>query len=206
MNNPQNEIKLLNEDYENIWLRIKERIWKLVFTIVISIITVASTAVGIAVYQYSSHVVKSKVIEYVESKEFQEKIDLSIQPAIQNSIEKLNESTNQIIAMQKIAKGLQTTINGNTIILNNSQGAISQIEYGVSQTNRVEFKFPFQTPPVVIITAATCDEIMQKHQNCQMTIKSTDNLGFSINYTREPFPVTYNWIAIKNRMENNNLK
>jgi len=192
-------MKLDSEDYENIYLRIREKLW-LFWASLIALFS----GVGLVVLYFSLSAATEKAVnKYIQTETFQKNV---IQATAAKATE-LKQRTDAIEASlntsekraASLAK-LPISIGENGIALVDQSGKKFFIESGtVKDGESVKFQNAFTLPPTVILNTtgdmlgSYADRITAGRVPSAYAPKVT-NQGFSLRYTTSA--KTYSWVAL----------
>lgn len=159
--------QLTSEDYENIWLRIKDKYMRWVFTVV-SIVAVLSGFTG---YKIAQATIDNRVAKYLLSDTFKSQVISEVRGNLARLLDDNRLSRSRIDALHDDAKSIENKIeaykqfplkvtdHGFSVI--GSQGKKIIVEYGrvkgirgvMSETPvTISFKSHFSRPPVLLFS------------------------------------------------------
>lgn len=194
-------IKLDSEDYENIYLRVRE---KLIFFFLGIFGALGGTGLLVA-YLSISGATEKAVQKYVQTPEFKTSV-LGLANARMESLEKrassvvqsISEAEKRVVALTDAP--ISVTASGFSLL--SKEGARFGMEVGEVQSGGVvEFKTPFSMPPLVLLTPTTnqfghsvLEMRLQKNTPVEAATLVTTN-GFTVtNYTGSLRK--YSWVAV----------
>jgi hypothetical protein len=201
--------QLNGEDYENIWLRIKDRYWKRIF----ASLALSATLGGLGGYavaeRFMDRAVKDAVKEYAQTEEFKTKIAQATReqvPSLQSAMIALEQRETQLgqnlAARQQTIAAMESglvKITEHSIVLTTTDGQKLHIEYGRTAANQmsdvpVKFEAPFTRPPAVFLTLIDGEPT---RSSLPLSATKISLEGFSVaTYTGGFLPAKMDWIAI----------
>lgn len=147
---PDTVHKLDSEDYENIYLRLQQRIWR----VVLGMFGATSIIAFITFFSVIDSNAEKQIKKTVESKDFQ-------QILISTSMSRLTELEERLArteaalkqATQQAAKlaELPISIDRNSITFTDNTGEAIQIVFGFTRIGKTTFQNSFQSPPSIIL-------------------------------------------------------
>lgn len=198
-------MSLSEEEYKNIWLRVKENLedWinkRLVFWFsVLSI--VASFGIHIYIGSYLDKALEEKVNKMLDSKDFSEKLISSTLDKLEDvknqekSLNlKFNILENKIEEFNNIASNFPFIINKDRITFISKNNILFNLEKGdCTNLSKITFSQKFSTSPTVIVS--NCTNLISK-KTINLQVIDVTNRGFSVQ-SNYPF-ASYSWIAVGN--------
>ncbi len=214
---------LVNEDYDNIWLRVKDKGIRWVLTWVTFIVTLITVIIATITFLGFNNYVQEKALNltriYVSSPEFKKEASDSLSSFLivnkdkikdlQAQLKQLRDSV-RLVSNIKVAPYEISPFGASFV---DSVGTQFQIEYGVSSTDKaINFHHDFLDAPLVYITATT--QLVQpkskdvEHQSGKTTtmyplvLDSVSRIGFMVKIDPKYAPwgfsgsQNFNWIAI----------
>lgn len=192
-------MKLDSEDYENIYLRVREKLW----LFWASLIALFGGAGLVVLYFSMSAATEKAVNKYIQTEKFQTNV---VQATAAKATElkqrtdaieaSLNTSERRVASLAK----LPISIGENGITLMDQSGKKFFIESGtVKDGESIKFQSAFTTPPTVILNVTgdnfglLSDRITTRRITSAYAPKVTDQ-GFSLRHATGA--KTYNWVAI----------
>ncbi len=196
----QSSYTLTTEDYENIWLRIKDKLGKWIFSWLVLISAIVTLMVGsglYGLYGHSKKIIERETDHYIQSPEFKKEVNLFFQKQfdlINNKIILIDEG----LAKLAIYGAAPYKITDNGFILVDSKGNYTIVEYGGGVTNnQIKFKSQFKRLPRVVITQLTYDPIIDRRVTPLIIAQITpSHFTAKLAHTTSNFEVSFNWIAI----------
>lgn len=214
---------LATEDYDNIWLRIKEKGIRWVLTWVTFIVTLITVIIATITFLGFNNYVQEKALSltrvYVSSPEFKKEasdslssfliLNREIIADLQAKLRMLKDSVRLVSNLRVAPYGFT----GNSASFVDSLGTQFRIEYGNASTDDpVEFRQEFLDPPLVYMTATTQltqivgrqteKQIAKTSNHYPLVLDSVSRSGFVVKmdprYTPWGFSGSqnFNWIAI----------
>lgn len=191
-------MKLDSEDYENIYLRIREKLW--LFWAYLFLVLGGGALV--VLYFSISAATEKAVNNYIQTETFQKDVIQTIEAKASelkqrtDAIEaSLNTSEKRVASLAK----LPIDIGENGIALMDQSGKKFFVESGVVKDGEsVKFQNAFTVPPTVILSTtgdmfgSYADRISAKR--VASAAPNVTNQGFSLRYASSP--QTYSWVAL----------
>jgi hypothetical protein len=189
--------QLTSEDYENIWLRMKERFWKHM----LAAVTVAIALGGVGGFELA----KIRLTEAVSSFTRTDDFIKNLRPLVVEHLPELDKHIGELEQREKTLSDALTqrreelvrlsnsglTIGPRQLALTSNDGRIFRIEAGVLQQSfngDVKFGIPFSSKPLVFLTpTGTLSRLAP-------TIEQADERGFSVSGPEHYS--TVQWVAI----------
>jgi putative Ca2+/H+ antiporter (TMEM165/GDT1 family) len=199
-------MNLTEEEYKNIWLRVKENLenWinkRLIFWFgVLSILT--SFGIHIYIGSYLDKALDEKVIKILNSKDFSEKLISSTLDKLENvknqekSLNtKFNLLENKIEEFNNIASNFPFIINKDRITFISKNNILFTLEKGdCTNLSKITFSQKFSSTPTVIIS--NCTNLISTKKTINLQAVDITNKGFTV-YSSYPL-ARYSWIAVGN--------
>ena len=155
----ENNLSLSTEEYENIWLRIKDKISKLFagYVLVCTSLIMVMGVFGLNVYVGNK--IEEEVEKMVSSETLSQQITKSISEQIESIDSQLNstkieieELENSARKLSEFSKGFPFEVKGNRLTITTSVGNIFVVEKGhCVSVGKVIFSDSFNEPPSVFI-------------------------------------------------------
>ncbi len=200
--------QLSREDYENIWLRIKDRYWLRILG-TMSLFATLGAAGG---YGAARHLLDEAVVNYAKTDEFKTRIAEYTQenmPALKEEVAALEERERVLdhgitARQQQLAtmESLPVKITRNSLIWITAKGDSFHMEHGHASVTGIRFgeravvKFDvsFTSPPVVVLTPvdAQASRSSQPYSPTSVTNEAFAILGGGTALT----PESVDWIAV----------
>lgn len=196
------DYQLTGEDYENIWLRLRNRFWLWV----LGWFAVIATLGGYTAFQLAKRQLDEAVAAYVKSDEFRARLPQLVAerlPHIDAQLQQLEtrqqqltreiaSKQQQLVAMQKFPLELTPVSVRWTVPDGRSfQLQTGRIAVGGFRNARVQFTESFKTEPFVLISPA---QVALGRLSRQMFPHSITSEGFAIQHEGEA--ATVHWIAL----------
>jgi hypothetical protein len=201
MCSPQNpdpvSYKLTSEDYENIWLRIKDKNRTQIFmtyTVAAAVVTIIAFLFISNLYTYTKELVSHSIGEYIKSDNFKQQINATFQDQFKIVDKKLKIIDDGLEKLE-IYKSAPINVYEHGFTLVDHEGHYVIVEYGSgSSYGKNKFKSKFKQPPIVTATAgAQRYNIGQKRQE-PISVYVTED-GFTVRELPH-MPYDIKWIAI----------
>lgn len=150
--------QLTTEDYESIWLRVKEKGKYWVIGWVSFIVAVISALSAVGVSNYISNSIDTNVQKYIASREFKTEADSVFQIRYFQLSEKFNTLLRKTDSLENsikektiLLKSFPYKVNETGFSFVDSTGKKITVEYGIGRTNRkVFFKGNYLSNPIVV--------------------------------------------------------
>ena len=188
--------KLTTEDYENIWLRIKDKTNKRVlhvYGVVASLFTILTFVFGSGLYFYGQKIIDSAVTSYIKSQKFEHQAQETFKAQF-NLVDKKLRLIDKGLDKLAIYKSAPYSISDHGFTLVDSSGNYVIVEHGSgSSSDRIEFKSKFSKPPTVVALAVSDSFPPQRER--PLAVMSITNEGFSTGKLPH-LPMGIKWIAI----------
>lgn len=197
---PSSYYQLSTEDYENIWLRIKDRSSKWFWSWVVIFFTVFSGMFGIGIfklYNYGKKSMNEQIVSYVNTPEFKKEVKITFQNQFAMMQDKLKLIDDGLLKLA-IYEAAPYKITDSGFILVDSKGTYVIVEYGTGSTlQNIIFKSHFRETPQVIAVFSGVD-VLQNNTNRDrpLHIASITTTGFVAMHGNGILPAGINWIAI----------
>lgn len=199
-------MKLDESDYENIYLRVRERLWRQIFAAMAIVVAILGiTSYGVFVNKIEK-ITEAAIKQHVESKEFQAAVVESTQSLLRELDKKASE-INSKLQLQEIRAaqlaGVPLVVEDNGLFITSISGDTFFIQTGhVLPGEQIAFRRPFKETPAVLLTLDmdSPDEVTRR-----IAIKTGDinpipiatPEGFEIQRGKAPIqPLKFRWIAI----------
>ena len=188
--------QLTTEDYENIWLRIKDRAGKWFWRWTIIGLTVFSAIFGFGLYKlysYGKQTMDEKISAYIKTPEFKNEVKMTFQNQFSIMTDKL-KLIDEGLAKLAIYEAAPYKVTDYGFMLVDSKGTYVTVEYGSGKTSQtIKFRSHFNKPPKVIATLIG-DLVFNKKYT--MSIIKITSSAFVAAQTDEVVPADINWVAI----------
>ena len=201
--------QLRSEDFEHIWLRTKDRYWRLVFAGFGVTVTLGASAGYVIATQLMDRYAERAVKDYAQTEAFKNKIAQVTRdevPALSAAMLALEQRETQlgknIKERQEIVASMEADllkIKDNSVVLTTSDGQRLHLEYGQSSANQltdvpIKFKISFARPPTVLLTAI---DGQPSRSPLPLTATHVSLQGFSLSsYGTGGIPSRVDWMAI----------
>ena len=196
-------MKLDQADYENIFLRVRERLLVQLIAIFSILFAIIGVSTWLSARAKIDEITEAAVNKYVQSDEFRKNIVM----AYQEKLARLESQTTEIAKLiseqqQKAAQlpELPVVIDSSGLTLVNKHGHQFRIGMGTARSGaKILFKIPYMSEPTVLLTidSAALDGItlhrMQAKGAGVLAVSSTSH-GFEI--PASVYPVCYRWVAL----------
>lgn len=198
MNRTVVTMKLDSEDYENIYLRVREKLWQFWA----SLLGVLGFAGLVVAYVSISAATEKAVNRYIQTDAFKQNVVQSATAKLTDLKQRTDAIESSLNTSEKRIAGLAKlpiAIGENGIALMDQTGKKFFIESGtVKDGESVKFQNPFSSPPIIILSA-TGD--MFGSYSARITAPplrnantpNVKNEGFSLRYSNSHR--TYSWVA-----------
>ncbi len=214
---------LTTEDYDNIWLRVKDKGIRWVLTWVTFIVSLITILIATVTFLAFNNYVQEKALNltriYVSSPEFKKEASDSLSSFLIVNKDKINDLKLQLKLIKdsiRLVSGITTApyeVHTDGVSFVDSTGAQFRIEYGSSETDKqILFKHNFVETPLVYFTATTQFTQTMHDPSVKQTTK-TSNIypivldsasrgGFMVKLDTRYAPwgfsgsQKFNWIAI----------
>ncbi|MFM2132934.1 MAG: hypothetical protein RL156_215 [Bacteroidota bacterium] len=214
---------LATEDYDNIWLRIKDKGIRWVLTWVTFIVTLITIIIATITFLGFNNYVQEKALSltrtYVSSTEFKKEASDSLSSFLLLNRELISDLQAKLRMLKdsvRLVSNLRNapySFGSNSASFVDSLGTQFRIEYGNASTDDpVEFRESFLDPPLVYMTATTQltqlvgqrteKQIAKTSNHYPLVLDSVSRTGFVVKmdprYTPWGFSGSqnFNWIAI----------
>lgn len=195
-------MKLDGEDYENIYLRVRGKMWKQVAA------AIAFVGLGVAGagWAYMSKLTEKAIAEYVQSDAFKNGVRADALSRV-NDLEKRSQSLTDLIEKQQRAIGglaqLPLSVTENGLVLVDPKGKQFSIEMGeVVEGEEVKFTSSYKNPPMVLVTSIGERQVIRtplsRDRGSMVSISRVTLDGFKmpVGNRVHAFKPRYRWIAI----------
>ncbi len=190
--------QLTTEDYENIWLRIKDRGSKWFWGWIIIGMSIFSGLFGFGIYKLYSYGKKSmddKIAAYVQTPEFKNEVKVTFESQFTTMTEKL-KLIDEGLAKLAIYQAAPYKVTDYGFILVDSKGTYIIVEFGNGKTHQpIQFKSHFSQPPKVIATLFSSATVWEKKDN-PLHITNITSSQFQAVQPDQWISSDINWIAI----------
>lgn len=192
-------MKLDSEDYENIYLRVREKLW----LFWASLFALFGGTGLIVLYLSMSTATEKAVNNYIKTEAFQKNVIQAIAAKATELARRADEIEASLNTSEKRVASLANlpiAIGENGVALMDQSGKKFFVESGtVRDGESVKFQNAFTVPPTVLLTTtgdafgAYADRITSSRVANLYAPKVT-NQGFSLRHV--PSPKTYSWVAL----------
>lgn len=201
-------VELTTEDYENIWLRIKDRYGRWYRDITILVVSIAALIGFLGGYFVSGSLIEPRVNAYMATDKFRERVTARVFENLPAAEERVNVMRGEIASLHAGIQGDIETLrralsevaaqpyevgHGRLSFLG-AGGTRVTIQFGQGSGSGVEFSQPFKSVPVVLISGVGGALVKQPGFLGQVTER-----GFTVpREVNDPFgqPRTIHWIAV----------
>lgn len=196
-------MKLDQADYENIFLRVRERLLLQVIAILMVLLAAAGVTTWLTAKAKISEITEAAVNQYVQSDEFKKNVVLAYQEKLVRLEIQATDVAKLISEQQEKAAKLSEVpivIDTSGLTLTNKSGHQFRIEMGTASTgSKIVFKTPYKEAPTVLLSvdiskldAITLHRMQTK--GSEVLAVSASPRGFDI--PSSILPVTYRWVAL----------
>lgn len=189
-------MELKAEDYENIWLRLKEKFWKWIafwFTFL-------AIVIGFGAFNLANNLLESYVREYVKTAEFKEQVGKAILnnvPELKQALDQAKNDVSKLLENIEALKNAPFAISENMLTIVGDKGNIIKVEFGNAVTGKsIKFKQDFSQPPTVLISPMAT---IHTNQIKQFAVEDVTPKKFSVRTgtaTAGVIMFQFNWMAI----------
>ena len=195
--NSDGSYKLLEEDYENIWLRIKDKTRKqvyLVYGAMAAVIALVGFIFISNLYTHSKELISRSIKEYVKGESFKQQMNETFRDQFKVVDDKL-KLINDGLSKLDIYKSAPLSITDHGFTLVDHKGNYVIVEYG---TGKTKFKSQFREPPVVFISdMGVAFESPVRREEYKPLVKGVTKEGFSLGGIGASIYIKpIHWIAI----------
>jgi hypothetical protein len=197
-------LKLDQADYENIFLRVREKLLIHIFAIFSFLLAIIGISTWFVAKTKIETITENAVNNYVRSENFKKTIVNSYQQKLAWLDERTNElekslSKKQIDALQ--LSEIPIIIGENNLSIVNKAGEVFSIEMGKATSGeRITFNKKFKSEPMVFLTldssnieSLTVYRIQKK--GFSSIISKCDTNGFEVPPSSDFYPLKYKWVA-----------
>jgi hypothetical protein len=186
-------VELNSEDYENIWLRLKDKFWKHVVFWFSAIMII----IGISAYQLAKSSIKEHVRDFAKTEEFKIQVEKAVIgniPYLEKRIESAKGDISILLSKLEVISKAPFSVDNNQFTLVGEKGQIVKVEFGQGGTSEtIKFKQNFSDPPIVIVTQVK--SILSRNIR-EVAIQTVSERDFSV--TLSPFTQKFGWVALGN--------
>ncbi len=180
--------ELNSEDYENIWLRTKDRflkwyLWILVF------FSVASAIFGVTIAKIF---IEPEIERYIESDPFKKRVSahlLERLPELENRVMLARQNIDDLLESMSAIQGLPFEINTGLISLLDKNGERVIIQYGTMSEGTVTFPVAYSEQPIVLVT-----NVGVFSARTAAAVVEVTPAGFSVPFSSSGRSI--NWVAV----------
>ena len=196
--------KLTSEDYENIWLRMKDKTRTQVYMTyggIAAMVTIIAFLFISNLYTYSKELVSHSIGVYIKGDDFKQQIKSTFQDQftivdnklklIDGGLKKIDDGLGKI----KIYESAPMNISDYGFTLVDQKGNYILVEYGTGDSSDYKFKSKFRQPPIVTASIMTSPWNSHNTSENQTGVSSITKDGFHVN-NFSGMPHTIQWIAI----------
>ncbi len=196
--------KLTSEDYENIWLRIKDKTQKQIYKtygFAAAVVTIIAFIFISNLYTYSKEIVSHFIGDYVKSDNFRQQLKATFQDQftivdnklklIDGGLKKIDDGLGKI----EIYKSAPMNISDYGFTLVDQRGNYILVEYGKGNSSSYKFKSKYKQPPIVTASVMSNPWASHSIRGASIGVSSITKDGFYIDNLSVP-PHEIQWIAI----------
>ncbi len=196
-------MKLDQDDYENIFLRVRERLFFQIFAFFTLLFSIIGITTWFSAKTKIEKITESAVNKYVQSDEFKKTVVASYQEKLARLESQTAEITKTISDQQQRAAQLSEIpilIDQNGLTLVNKTGQQFRIEMGSANSGaKVWFKAPYKAEPTVLLSIDSnkLDGIaLHRMQVKGTTALSASSTSFGFEIPPSVYPINYRWVAL----------
>lgn len=189
--------KLTNEDYENIWLRIKNKTRMQVYITyggVAAMVTIIAFLFTQNLLTYSKEYVSHSIGDYIKGDNFKQQIKATFQDQF-TIVDKKLKLIDDGLEKLEIYKSAPMNISDHGFTLVDQKGDYIIVEYGTGSSHNFKFKSKFKQPPIVTATVISSFWSGNNMRERTPSVSSITKDGFNMTIS-SILPFEIKWIAI----------